>query len=261
MILIMSNENILTVKNLIKDFVVGKEHKRVLNGVSFAIGAGECVGLVGKSGCGKSTVARTVARLTPADGGEIILAGEDITAAKGRKLAVAYGKMQMIFQSPEDSFDPKKTLGWSLGEGLRNRGFDKQRIKKRIDELLNEVGLSPTYRKRYPHQVSGGECQRAAVVRAVALSPKLLLCDEATSALDVMAQAQVTRLIRRFTKELNIACLFITHDLALLPSIADRVMVMDKGEIVETGKTDEIIGNPRTEAAKELLAADFFRGA
>ena len=255
----MDNENILTVSNLTKYFVCGKERKLALSGVNFSVMAGECLGLVGRSGCGKSTTVRAIARLIAVDDGKIILMGEDITKLKGSKLAAAYQNMQMIFQSPEDSFDPRKNIGWSLGKALSNHGWDKGSIERRLDELLEEVGLLASYKERYPHQLSGGECQRAAIARAVALSPKLLLCDEATSALDVTVQAQIVKLIRRLIKEHNMACLFVTHDLALLPEIADRVMVMSEGKIAETNRTDELIKNPQSSYTKELLATDFFR--
>ncbi len=258
-------EQVLEVRNIKKYFADGRKKGKngarqwVLDGVSFSVGAGEVLGIVGRSGCGKSTTVRTVARLLDADEGEIILCGRNITRATGSALAAAYEKMQMIFQLPEDSFDPRKTLGWSIGEAMRNRGMEKSRREGRIDALLTEVGLSPSYKERYPHEVSGGECQRAAISRAVALSPKLLICDEATSALDVTVQAQVIRLLRRLVKETGMACLFITHDLALLPQFADRVMVMHGGRIVEEGRTDEIMGHPQSPYTKELMVADFFQ--
>ena len=251
---------VLEVRHIRKNFAdarKGKE-KRVLDDVSFALEAGECLGLVGRSGCGKSTMARIAARLLPPDGGQIFLCGKDITCAKGKELSDAYRKMQMIFQMPEDSFDPRKTLGWSIGEPLRNLGWEKARIGERIAFLLAEVGLSPSFGERYPHEASGGECQRAAIARAVALSPRLLICDEATSALDVAVQAQVVRLLRKLCSKQGIACLFITHDLALLPRIADRVAVMHEGRIVEEGETLRVVGAPKSPCTKELLSADFF---
>ena len=252
-------EQVLEVRNLKKQFMEGKKPQLVLDAVSFSVHAGECVGLVGKSGCGKSTTARIIARLTSCDAGQILLCGRDITKAEGKELIQAYRNMQMIFQLPEDSFDPRKTLGWSIAEPLRNLGWEKGRIQERTDSLLMEVGLSPAYGERYPHEVSGGECQRAAIARAVTLAPKLLICDEATSALDVTVQAQVVALLRKLCKEQGIACLFITHDLALLPRIADRVIVMHGGKIVEEGKTRSVIQNAKSPYTKELMEADFFR--
>ena len=252
-------ETILEVRNLRKMFADGKEKRVVLDGVSFSVKEGEILGIVGGSGCGKSTAARIVARLLPSDGGEVLLCGKDITRAEGKELFGVYEKMQMIFQLPEDSFDPRQTLGWSIGEAMRNHGWERAHILRRINSLLNQVGLRPSYQDRYPHEVSGGECQRAAIARAVALSPKLLICDEATSALDVTVQAQTVKLLRKLCKEQKMACIFITHDLAILPKISDRVIVMQEGRIVEEGTPEGLFRNAKSLAARELIEADFFR--
>lgn len=257
-------ETLLEVQGLTKYFFDGAGKKSgaghaVLEGVSFTLREGECLGIVGRSGCGKSTMARIVTRLMPADEGKILLRGRDITRTEGRELAGVYETMQMIFQLPEDSFDPRKTLGWSIGEAMRNRGWERERIFARTDSLLREVGLPTSYRDRYPHEVSGGECQRAAISRALALSPKILICDEATSALDVTSQAQIIRLLRRLIEETGLACLFITHDLALLPQLAHRVIVMQEGRIVESGTTREILEEAKAPETRALLSADFFR--
>ena len=207
---------ILEVKHLKKTF----GERIIFDDINFEINAGECLGVVGRSGCGKSTMARIIARFIPAEGGQIFLDGVDITNAKNLKSV--YQKMQMIFQLPEDSFDPRRTLGWSIGEPLRNYNFEN--IDARIKNLLAEVGLTADFVERYPHEVSGGQCQRAAIVRAISLSPKLLICDEATSALDVITQAQIVKLLRRLCTEKNLAILFITHDLEILKEIADKVL-------------------------------------
>ena len=243
-------EKILKINHLSKSF----GNKKILDDVSFSLNVGKCLGIVGRSGCGKSTTVKIVARLLEADSGQIILDGEDITHKKN--LSEVYTKMQMIFQMPEDSFDPRQTLGWSIGEPMRNYHFDD--IDEKIKNLLVKVGLTADFVKKYPHEVSGGECQRAAIARAIALSPKLLICDEATSALDVTVQSQITKLLRKLCTEKNIACLFITHDLALLPQIADEVMVMHGGKIVERGTTNDLINNSKSEITKELMSADFF---
>ncbi len=210
---------ILEVKRIRKFF--GK--RLVLDDVSFAVEAGECLGIVGLSGGGKSTLARIIARLIPCDGGQIFLCGEDITHATGNAF---YRNMQMIFQSPEDSFDPRRTLGASIAEPIKNFvGGDN--LRGRVEELLAEVGLPADYAERYPREVSGGECQRAAIARAVSVAPRLLICDEATSALDVTIAAQIVKLIKRLCAEKNIACLFITHDLLTLKKLADRVLVLE----------------------------------
>ncbi len=207
---------ILEVKHLKKSF----GEKIIFDDINLEISAGECLGVVGRSGCGKSTMARIIARFIPADNGQIFLCGQDITNAKNLK--AVYKNMQMIFQLPEESFDPRRTLGWSIGEPLRNYNFEN--IDARIKNLLAEVGLTADFVERYPHEVSGGQCQRAAIARAISLSPKLLICDEATSALDVTTQAQIVKLLRRLCTEKNLAILFITHDSEILKEIADKVL-------------------------------------
>lgn len=250
---------ILKAEGLVKSFGKGAERQRVLDGVDFAVAAGECLGIVGQSGCGKSSAMRIAARLLDADEGRISFCGKNITHTCGRELREVYGAMQMIFQTPEDSFDPRKTLGWSIAEPLMRHGWKKERREERVAALLQEVGLSASFAMRYPHEASGGECQRAAIARALTLSPKLLICDEVTSALDVTVQAQVVRLLRRILQEQRAACLFVTHDLALLPAIADRVVVMHGGKVVEEGTVQEVVRQAKSPHTRELLAADFFR--
>ena len=207
---------VLEVKHLKKSF----GDKIILNDINFTIDAGECLCVVGRSGCGKSTLAKIIARFIPADGGEIFLCGQNITAEKNLKSV--YAKMQMIFQLPEDSFDPRKTLGQSIAEPMQN--FNFKNIDDRIKNLLAEVGLKPDFVEKYPHEVSGGQCQRAAIARAISISPKLLICDEATSALDVTTQAQIINLLNKLRTEKQLAMLFITHDLKLLERIGDKVL-------------------------------------
>lgn len=214
---------ILEVKHVKKYF--GK--RLILDDINFTVDAGECLGIVGLSGGGKSTLAKIIARLIPSDGGQIILCGEDITTATGNSF---YKNMQMIFQTPEDSFNPRRTLGASIVEPIKNF-IGKENLRGRVEELLTEVGLPKDYAERYPREVSGGECQRAAIARAISVAPKLLICDEATSALDVTIQAQVVTLIKKLCAEKNIACLFITHDLATLKKLADRVLVLEDGRL------------------------------
>lgn len=211
---------VLEVRRLKKSF----GDKIILNDINFNVEAGECLGIIGKSGCGKSTLAKTIARFIPADGGEIFLDGENITNTKNLKSV--YSKMQMIFQLPEESFDPRKTLGWSIAEPMRN--FNFKNIDERIKNLLVEVGLTPDFVEKYPHEVSGGQCQRAAIARAISISPKLLICDEATSALDVTTQAQIIKLLNKLRTDKKIAMLFITHDLKLLEKICDKVLKLEK---------------------------------
>ena len=241
---------ILEVRHLKKSFVKGKNVVTILDDINFSIDAGKCLGIVGPSGCGKSTTAKIVAKLLSADSGEIFLCGQNVTTVKNLK--EFYKQVQMVFQTPDDSFDPRKTLGWSIAEPLKN--FGAENIAAKVESLMVEVGLNVNYVERYPHEVSGGECQRAAIARAVSLEPKLLICDEATSALDLTVQAQVVTLIKNLCLKKNIACLFITHDLTLLPQIADEVLVMYGGKIVEKGTPFEIIHNPGTEIARQLIA-------
>ena len=217
----------MEVRHIKKIFV----NKIVLDDINFSICAGECLGIVGLSGCGKSTLAKIISRLIPCDEGQIIFCGQDITNLRGGELKSVYKNMQMIFQLPEDSFNPRKTLGWSIAEPMKNHGF--KNIDERVKNLLVEVGLTEKYCARYPHEVSGGECQRAAIARAISIEPKLLICDEATSALDVTIQAQVVALIKKICADKNIACLFITHDLSTLKKLADRVLELRGGKLSE----------------------------
>lgn len=245
---------ILEVRHLKKSFVKGGKQVTVIDDINFSVDAGECLGIVGLSGCGKSTTARIVAKLLNADGGEIFFCGENVTATTDLKKF--YAQVQMIFQTPDDSFDPRKSLGWSIAEPLKNYGC--KNISAKVSNLLAEVGLPAEYAERYPHEVSGGECQRAAIARAISISPKLLISDEATSALDTDNQIKIVALIKNLCHKKNIACLFITHDLALLPHIADNVLVMDGGKIVERGKPLEILRQPKSDIARRMLAANFF---
>ncbi len=206
----------------------------VLDDVSFGVDAGECLAIVGLSGGGKSTLAKIIARLIPCDGGKIFLCGEDITHANENDF---YRNMQMIFQSPEDSFNPRRTLGASIAEPIKNFvGADN--LRGRVAKLLTEVGLPAAYAERYPREVSGGECQRVAIARAISVAPKLLICDEATSALDVTTAAQIVRLIKKLCAEKNIACLFITHDLTTLKKLTDRVLVLEGGRLKTLNESD-----------------------
>ena len=243
--------SILEVQHVKKTFGA----KLVLDDINLTLDAGKCLGIVGLSGCGKSTLARIIARLLPSDGGKIFLCGEEISHSTSKNF---YRNMQMIFQMPEDSFNPRRTLGASIAEPIKNfLGGDN--LRERVENLLVEVGLPKSYYERYPREVSGGECQRAAIARAISISPKLLICDEATSALDVTIQAQVVALIKRLCVEKNIACLFITHDLELLPRLADRVIVLHEGKIVEEGTPEKLINAPESPFTKKLMVANFFK--
>ena len=247
----MTLAELLEIRGLNKYF----GRRQVLCDINFELNAGERLGIVGRSGCGKSTLIKLIARLIECDSGSIIFDGEDITRLKGAKLRAEYRKMQMIFQSPEDSFNPRRTLGWSVGEPLRN--WSMPNVEARVEELLTAVGLPTEFVSRYPHEVSGGQCQRAAIARALALEPKILLCDEPTSALDVSTQDQIAELLRRLSVEKGIALIFITHDLSLLPRLVERVLVMNAGRVVESGSVDDVMERPQSECTRELLDASF----
>lgn len=249
--------HILEVKDLKKIFTKDKNDFAAVDGVSFHVDKGECVGLVGESGCGKSTIAKMITRLQDVSSGEIFLAGKEITRSKGKVRREAYRDLQMVFQMPTDSFNPRIKLGSSIAEPMINYGVPRKEAKQRMLELLDTVGLKREYADRYPHQISGGECQRAAIARALAINPKILICDEATSALDVSVQAQIVSLLLELQKKMEMSYLFICHDLALVQNICNRVLVMHRGVIVEAGETNEVICNPQHPYTKLLLSSVF----
>ena len=251
-------EPLLKVNNLTRIFTrAGQPDFTAVNHISFDLYPGECLGLIGESGSGKTTVVNMITRLLDASMGSIVLDGEDITNAKGSELRKVYRKMQMVFQTPTESFDPRRTLGDGVGESLRNSGMSREETKREVAKLLNDCGLTPEFAERYPYQVSGGQCQRAAIARALAIKPKLLICDEATSSLDVTIQQEILALLNelrsRHGAELSI--LFICHDIALVQQFCDRVLVMYKGNIVEQGKPNVVILNPKDDYTKRLITS------
>lgn len=246
----------LDVQDVTKTFIAGgNAGYTAVDHVSFQMGAGETLGLVGESGCGKSTLAKLITRLIEPTAGTISLCGEDITKRRGKPLRDAYRQVQMVFQSPMGSFDPRKTIGYGVGEGLMNQGMPKAERTQRVAALLEQCGLPPKFAGRYPHEISGGQCQRAAIARALAIQPKLLICDEATSALDVTVQQQIMELLENLKRELHLSFLFICHNLALVQSFCDRVLVMHEGKIVEEGTPDAVILSPQSDYTKMLVAA------
>ena len=241
---------ILEAQHLKKVFISGKKSMTAVDDVSFELRQGECLGIVGESGSGKSTIVKMITHLQSITEGNVILKGKDITNVKGKELREVYKDIQMVFQMPMESFDPRRTLGDGIGESLRNMGLSRKETRERVEKLLERCGLDKEYADRYPHQVSGGQCQRAAIARALAVEPSVLICDEATSALDVTVQKQILKLLMQ--KE-NFSFLLICHDLALVQAFCDRVLVLYHGETVESGTPDEIINHPKMDYTKNLI--------
>lgn len=247
-------EPVLEVTDLTKRFE-RKGHADVVavDGVGFCIQAGECVGLVGGSGSGKSTIAQIITRLIDPTSGRIVLCGRDVTHVRGAQLRAMAKDVQMVFQNPVSSFDPRHTLGEGVAESMRIMGVGKAEARNRACELLEQCGLTASMADRYPHEVSGGQCQRAAIARALAPDAPLVVCDEATSALDVTVQAQIVQLLSQIQRDRGLAMLFICHDLALVQGFCDRVLVMQEGRIVEEGAASEVLAHPRHPYTRQLL--------
>lgn len=225
-----------------------------VDGISFAVRQGECVGLVGESGSGKSTTSSMIMRMTDPTSGEIMLDGVDVANLSRKHLKELYRHVQMVFQDPRGSFDPRRTLGDGIAEGLRNyQDMSRAQALECAQEMLRHVGLPAEFAQRFAREVSGGQCQRAAIARAMALRPKLLICDEATSALDVTVQQSIVELLGAVREETGMAMLFICHDIALAQTMCDCILVMERGRIVEQGNAREVISNPRHPYTKQLV--------
>lgn len=251
-------EPILEARGLKKVFhQQGKKDFTAVDDMSFTLYPGETLGIVGESGSGKSTIAKMITRLIDPTEGEILLAGKNITRLKGSGLRDVYSRIQMVFQTPAGSFDPRKTLGNGIGESMKNKGVPKAEIRRKVAALLARCGLSEEFMDRYPHQVSGGQCQRAAIARALVAEPKIMICDEATSALDVTVQKQVIELLQTLKEEKNLSYVFICHNLGLVQQFCDRLLVMKDGKVVETGLPDEVIRNPKGAYTKMLIDSVF----
>ena len=239
---------ILKADHLKKVFISGKKSMTAVDDVSFELERGECLGIVGESGSGKSTIAKMITHLEPVTDGQIFLKGKDITHVGGKSLRKTYQDIQMVFQMPMESFDPRCTLGDGIGESLRNMGINRTETRTRVENLLERCGLSKEYADRYPHQ-----CQRAAIARALAVSPEILICDEATSALDVTVQKQILELLIELKEKENLSFILICHDLALVQAFCDKVLVLYHGKTVEYGTPDDIINHPKMDYTKNLI--------
>jgi len=260
----MAQDNILEVRDLkvwfpVKKGVFGRTvgYVKAVDGVSFDLRRGETLGVVGESGCGKSTTSRAVLMLNKPCGGTIKVDGVDITKLRPGKDMMEYRrKVQVVFQDPQASLNPRHTILEILTEGMVHHGLcGKDERRERAKELLESVGLPESFLDRYPHEFSGGQRQRICIARAVALKPELLICDEAVSALDLSIRAQVLDLLSDLKRKLGLSFLFITHDIGVVQHIADRIIVMNKGRIVESGTCDEVLKNPKEQYTKYLMAA------
>ena len=254
---------LLEAKNLVKHFVGTRSvfgrptaFVRAVDGVSFSVKAGETLALVGESGCGKSTVSRLVLRLIEPDQGEISFEGRDLLAMGANELRAFRRDAQIIFQDPYASLNPRMTVGQILAEPLVLHDLvPAEQRHKRVEELLRLVGLEPRAARRYAHEFSGGQRQRIAIARALAVEPKLIICDEPVSALDVSIRSQILNLLRDLQQRLGLAYIFVSHDLAVVKHIADRVAVMNLGHIVETADAKDLFASPRHPYSRALLSA------
>jgi ABC-type oligopeptide transport system ATPase subunit len=248
----------IEVRELSADYSAGlfrKTRTQILDGITFTIASGETLAVVGESGCGKSTLAKAILRLIPCSGGEIRLDGINISALSGKALRTYRKNLQIVFQNPETALNPRMRIYDSIAEMMRIHRLAKPRgpeEKAFVLEFAELVGLSSDHLHRYPHELSGGQVQRAVLARVLCVRPKFLIADEPTSMLDVSVQAQVLSLLKRTQSENNYACLFISHDLDVVRLVSDRVAVLHSGRIVEIGATDEVLGNPQYEYTKAL---------
>jgi len=259
----MSAKHLLEVRDLKTWFPIRRGvlqrvtgHVKAVDGVSFHLDKGETLGLVGESGCGKTTVGRTLLRLADHSGGQALFEGHDIFAMNSVQLRAARRKMQIIFQDPGGSLNPRMRVGRIVGEPIEVHGLASgDELRERVEQLLERCGLWRAAADRYPHEFSGGQRQRIGIARALALNPALIVCDEPTSALDVSIQSQILNLLKDLQDEFQLSYLFISHDMAVIHHICDRIAVMYDGKIVEEGPRDEVIHRPQHPYTKALLSA------
>lgn len=255
----MGEKCLLSLKNVVKEFSAAgfqKRHTYAVNGVSLDIFRGETLGVVGESGCGKTTLGRVILKLIPKTSGEIIFDGKDIYATGGAEMRKLRKRMQIVFQDPAASLNPCMTIGQIVAEPLLfHEKLSRKELECRVREMLELVHLPADAYDKYPHEFSGGQQQRVGIARALITKPDFLVCDEAVSALDVSVQAQILNLLTALKKELNLTCLFISHNLSVIRHISDRIAVMYLGEIVEIGTCEQIFHNPRHPYTRALLSA------
>ena len=262
-VIIEKDDTILEVKDLVKHFPMGggffggdQKVVHAVNGISFKVKRGETLGIVGESGCGKSTAGRTIIRLYEPTSGQILFEGQDVTKAHGSDLLNLRRKMQMIFQDPYASLNPRMTVGDIVGEGLDiHKLASGQARTDRIYELLEVIGLNPEHANRFPHEFSGGQRQRIGIARALSVNPRLIICDEPISALDVSIQAQIVNMLEELQEKMGLTYLFIAHDLSMVKHISHRIAVMYLGRIVELTDSYELYKNPQHPYTKALLSA------
>jgi len=255
------SDTLIEVKNLQTWFPIRKgilqktvNHVKAVDGVSFSINRGETLSLVGESGCGKTTAGKTLLKLIQATGGEVLYEGKDVLKMEGQELNKYRRKMQIIFQDPANSMNPRMLVRDIIAEGIRSFGIlPESAIENRVGELLEKVGLAAEVMMRYPHEFSGGQRQRICIARALAVEPDFIVCDEATSALDVSVQASILNLLKDLQKELGLTYLFITHDLSVVEYLSDRVAVMYLGQIVDEADSETLFSKPNHPYTQALL--------
>jgi len=262
----MNHETIMQVENLKVHFDVSsvgdmpwtkRKKLQAVNGVSFELKSGETLGIVGESGCGKSTLARAIISMVPAETGRVLWFGKDLLALQKTEMRKHRKEIQMIFQDPLASLNPRMTIGEIIAEPLKTHypKTSKADIKARVEDVMNKVGLLENLINRYPHEFSGGQCQRIGIARALILKPKLIICDEPVSALDVSIQAQVINLLMDLQKEMDLTLIFIAHDLSIVKHISTKIMVLYMGNMVELAKSEDIYNHPRHPYTQALISA------